>query len=350
MNTLRRLCTRLIAVILLLPVSAAVAQQPCAELPVCDAALGLPKTTLDTYPEPNVFPLPIDDSVLYDRIYRTIKGGSSIHDAPGGNVIEALGPGFSYVTINRFEGDWAEIDAGKWVPNTALTEDVLISRFAGVKLPDDPLPYPTAWVMRHLRASEQPGGDASENNPFMYRYTLVTLYTFVELDGKRWYQIGENQWVHQFDVAKIAPITRPAEVDTVKWVSVDLYEQTLVAYEGEKAVFSTLVSSGLEKWPTNEGLFHVYLRFPRTTMSGAYQQEDFYFLQEVPWTMYFDDDIALHGTYWHDGFGYRHSHGCVNLSITDARWLYDWSADETDYSVPNDPGMAVYVFSSGQYD
>ena len=131
-------------------------------------------------------------------------------------------------------------------------------------------------------------------------------------------------------------------------MGIDLYEQTLIAYEGERPVFSTLISSGLEEWSTNEGLFHVYLRYERTPMSGAYQQPDFYWLQEVPWTQYFDDDIALHGTYWHDGFGYRHSHGCVNASITDAKWLYEWAADQWDYE--EGQGMAVYVYSSGQYD
>ncbi|MBC7814681.1 MAG: L,D-transpeptidase, partial [Burkholderiales bacterium] len=82
---------------------------------------------------------------------------------------------------------------------------------------------------------------------------------------------------------------------------------------------------------------------------GAEGQSDFYFLEEVPWTMYFDNDIGLHGTYWHDGFGYRRSHGCVNLSITDANWLFQWAESEFDPNVPDDLGAAVYVYSSGDY-
>lgn len=341
----------LITVFLALSFATTSAQELCANVAGCDpAAAGLPAEVLAAHPEPGVIPLPIDESVLYDRVYRKIHGPATIFDVPGGNAVETMGQGFSYVTINSMQGDWAQIDTDQWVQANTLTDDVLISRYAGVQIPDEALPYPVGWTMRHLRPAAAPGGDESDANPFLYRYTLVQLYTYVEIDGKRWYQIGQGQWVHQFDVAKITPIARPAEIDTNKWVSVDLYEQTLIAYEGEKPVYATLVSSGLSKWPTNEGLFHIYLRYPRTTMSGAYQQEDFYFLQEVPWTMYFDDDIALHGTYWHDGFGYRHSHGCVNMSITDAKWVYDWSADEFDYSVPNDTGMAVYVYSSGVYD
>jgi lipoprotein-anchoring transpeptidase ErfK/SrfK len=147
----------------------------------------------------------------------------------------------------------------------------------------------------------------------------------------------------------VIPVARPADVDTERWVSVDLYEQVAIAYEGDEPVFATLVSSGMEDWPTNEGLFHVYFRNPRAPMSGANAQPDFYDLEEVPWTMYFDDDIALHGAYWHDGFGYRRSHGCVNLSIADAHWLYAWAAPEFDTSMPDDVGIAVYVYSSGTY-
>lgn len=349
MSLFRRLPLFLFAVLLALPL-AAHAQQPCAEIAACDPVAGLPAAVLAAYPEPNVNPLPVQDGLIYDRLYRKLPGETLIFDTPGGNVIKTLGQGFSYVTVNQLQGDWAQVDTNEWVQTSALSEDVLISRYSGVFLPAEPLPYPVAWTMRHLRPSSVPGGDESPDNPFLYRYTLVNLYTSVDVDGKRWYQIGENQWVHQFDVAKITPITRPADIDTHKWVSVDLYEQTLIAYEDETPVFATLISSGLRDWPTNEGLFHVYLRYERTTMSGAQQQSDFYYLQEVPWTMYFDGDIALHGTYWHDGFGYRHSHGCVNMSITDAKWVYDWSADEIDYTIPNDLGMAVYVYSSGQYD
>lgn len=349
MNT-RTLARFILMLLLSLPVTAAFAQDACADVAGCSPTIGLPAEALAAYPEPNVRPLPISENDLYDRLYKKMSGGAQIFDGPGGALVETLGPGFTYITVNSTQADWTQIADAQWVPSNVLTDDVLISRYSGVFLPDDPLPYPMAWTMRHLNPATAPGGEPWPDNPFLYRYTRVNLYTSVEMDGKRWYQIGANQWVHQFDVAKITPIARPEGVDTHKWVGVDLYEQTLIAYEGDKPVFSTLIASGLKEWPTNEGLFHVYLRYERTTMSGAQQQEDFYFLQEVPWTMYFDDDIALHGTYWHDGFGYRHSHGCVNMSITDAKWLYDWSADELDYSVSNDLGMAVYVYSSGAYD
>jgi lipoprotein-anchoring transpeptidase ErfK/SrfK len=165
--------------------------------------------------------------------------------------------------------------------------------------------------------------------------------------GWRWYMIGPNQWLKQTFVAKVQPAKRPEGV-TERWIAVDLYEQTLIAYEGHKPVFATLVSSGLDNWDTEEGIFDIWARMPVDAMSGATGAPDAYALQSVPWVMYFNGSTSLHGTYWHDLFGYRRSHGCVNLSISDARWVFEWTAQ----SEPNAAGEIinnVHVFSSGEY-
>lgn len=316
-----------------------------------NASVGISADEIAEYPEPNVIPLVIDDSLLYDRVYRRVEGNLAIYDAPSGNLVNDYGLGYNYVTLSGAmeSGDWTQIGDAQWMPSSFLTDEVANSRYSGVLLPEEGLEYPMAWTLRHLRASAIPGGEASENNPFMYRYTRVSIYSTVEVDGHNWYQIGEDKWVHQFNVAKILPVPRPEDITTEKWVSVDLYEQVLIAYEGSTPVFSTLISSGLADWPTNEGVFNVYMRRERTTMSGGYGAEDFYFLEEVPWTMFFDGDIALHGTFWHDGFGYRQSHGCVNMSIMDANWVFDWSSDVKDWTEEDSVDLGVYVYSSGEY-
>ena len=121
-----------------------------------------------------------------------------------------------------------------------------------------------------------------------------------------------------------------------------------MAYEDDKPVFATLVSSGLPNFSTDEGLFTIWARMPRDAMAGATGAPDAYALQSVPWVMYFDGSVSLHGTYWHNLFGYRRSHGCVNLSISDAHWIFEWtqeSTPEADGSIMNH----VYVYSSGKY-
>lgn len=316
-----------------------------------EVAVGVTPEVIAQYPEPNIQPLIVDPNLIYDRAYRRVEGSLALYDAAGGNLVNDMGVGYNYVTLSgaMTQGDWTQISPDRWLPTANLTDEVAISRYAGVRLPEEGLPYTMAWTLRHLNPSETPGGEQSDNNPFMYRYTRVNIYATVQVDGFDWYQVGENQWIHQFNVAKIVPIERPADVNTDKWVSVDLYEQVLIAYEDEIPVFATLVSSGLPEWSTNEGTFNVYLRRERTTMSGGYGQPDFYYLEEVPWTMFFDDDIALHGTFWHDGFGYRQSHGCVNMSITDANWIFEWSSNVRDFSIDDSPDLSVHVYSSGDY-
>lgn len=327
-----------------------------SDVPTCSVGVdcengtfGLSADEIAAFPMPDVSILQRDESIIFDRAYRRVNGAAELFDGPGGAVVETLGSGFNFVTITNEEGGWARTSSGKWIKSELLTTDVATSRYSGVFLPEEGLKYPIAWLLVHVRPAQTPGGEFTDANPVMLRYTVVNIYSTVEVDGWNWYQIGDNQWVKQTQVAMVKPVERPEGVNTERWVSVDLYEQVLVAYEGTRPVFATLVSSGLQEWPTNEGLFNIYVRFQRTVMAGAYGQPDFYYLQEVPWTMYFDNDIALHGAYWHDGFGYRRSHGCVNMSITDSKWLFDWSSPEFDFSVPDDLGPSVYVYSSGVY-
>jgi lipoprotein-anchoring transpeptidase ErfK/SrfK len=153
--------------------------------------------------------------------------------------------------------------------------------------------------------------------------------------------------VNQRFVALVKLIARPEGVQG-RWAAVDLYEQTLVAYEDDTPVFATLVSTGLPGWDTNEGIFTVWARLIEGNQSGATGAPDSYALESVPWIMYFDGDISFHGAYWHDDFGYRRSHGCVNMTISDARYLFEW----TEASTPDENGEIVthvYVYSSGTY-
>lgn len=310
---------------------------------------GLSPEEIAKHNAPNIKPVHVDQSVVFDRRYRRVNGAVSIYDTPNGNITGTLDSGFNFVTLITEQDGWAQIAVDKWIRSESLTTDVPTSLFAGVHLPETPLPYSIAWTLINVYPAKTPGGPHTEANELLRRYEVVYLYDTVDVDGWHWYQVGENAWVKQTQVARFLPVERPNEVNTERWFSIDLYEQVLVAYEGNTPVFTTLISSGLADWPTNEGLFNIYIRYNRTLMSGAYGKPDFYYLQEVPWTMYFDNDIALHGAYWHDGFGYRRSHGCVNISIMDAYLMYQWASPEFDSSIPNDTGPAVYVYSSGQY-
>ncbi|MCA9875076.1 MAG: L,D-transpeptidase family protein [Anaerolineales bacterium] len=117
-----------------------------------------------------------------------------------------------------------------------------------------------------------------------------------------------------------------------RWVDVNLTTQTLNAYEGNNVVYTALVSSGIPAYPTVTGMFRIYLRFESQTMNGYLLGYDYY-LEGVPYVMYFYEDYALHGAYWHENFGYPMSHGCVNLDEPDAAWLYAWTTYGTVVNV-----------------
>jgi hypothetical protein len=293
------------------------------------------------HPEPNVRPLAPNMEEIARFAFRKIVGGSAtIYDAPGGNPIGSIDEGFNYVTVSGQQGDWIQINNGQWMPASQLAV-ARPSEFTGVYL-DGELAYPMAWVLVPVYPSPSPGAAGDQSRDILPRYTRVNIFATVEVDGWEWYLVGPEQWVRQTSVARVLYVDRPAEVKG-RWFAIDLYEQVMVAYEEDTPVFATLVSSGLEDWETNEGIFNVWSRQVNGHMSGAEGQTDFYSLENVPWVMYYDNAISLHGTYWHDGFGYRHSHGCVNLTITDAYWAFNWSRDG-GYQEPY-----VYVYSTGEY-
>lgn len=116
-----------------------------------------------------------------------------------------------------------------------------------------------------------------------------------------------------------------------KWIDVNLTKQVLVAYEGEKPVYATLVSSGEaglgdpEKTKsTKRGIFRIHTKYVSITMDSDVVGEEFE-LRDVPYVQFFENGYALHGAYWHDTFGTPKSHGCVNLAPEDARRLFYWS-------------------------
>jgi lipoprotein-anchoring transpeptidase ErfK/SrfK len=124
---------------------------------------------------------------------------------------------------------------------------------------------------------------------------------------------------------------RPEEVKPwERWIDVDLEKQILVAYEGDRPVYATLVSTGRkgtkeESFRTPKGTFRIRSKHISSSMAGSTATDGDYSIQDVPWAMFFEGNYALHGAFWHSRFGNVRSHGCVNLGPTDARWLFNFA-------------------------
>lgn len=164
--------------------------------------------------------------------------------------------------------------------------------------------------------------------------------------GNPWYRIYDDLTGYPYHIDPIhvrpipldelAPITPETEVQN-KRIEVNLTTQTLTAYEYDKAVLKTKISSGIPNGPrdanglstkTPEGEFRILDKMPAKHMGNGNLFADFddYELPGVPWTCFFTaQGHAFHGTYWHENFGVPMSRGCINMRTEDARWLFLWA-------------------------
>ena len=258
-------------------------------------------------------------------------------------IVRWITPGFNYVSISR-----TDYSRGKYYHYTDIgwmsSSDLMITEvptFQGVEFTETPK-NSFGWVLSMF----SPGGKAEtkrtpgyEIDDYTGRYLqhqqLVQIYD-VETIGKwDWYLVGPDEWVIQTAVAKITPRYSPPEGMTWdRWIEVNLYEQTLAVYENRELVFATLIASGSHPFYTYPGIFTIEEKEDITRMRWLTDPSNAYNLESVPWTMYFDESRAFHGAYWRANLGYPQSHGCVNMSVGDSHWLFNWA----------DLGDRVYVY------
>lgn len=195
------------------------------------------------------------------------------------------------------------------------------------------------WILDTTTGQTEPGYGIAATGKTYHRFDFVPVYATQNVDNADWTQIGPNEWVEKRFIARVLPNnTPPPGVENGRWIDINLYDQTISVYDNSRLVFASLVSTGLDPFFTQPGLFKIYEKDEKTTMSGSFTADhsDYYYLEDVPYTMYFDEARALHGAYWHSVFGYQRSHGCVNMSLADAHWLYDW-ASIGDWVFVHDP-------------
>ena len=106
-----------------------------------------------------------------------------------------------------------------------------------------------------------------------------------------------------------------------RWIEINRRNQTLTAWQGNRPVYSVMVSTGKSDTPTPSGIFQIQTKYPVARMSG----ED-YNVPDVPNVMYYSGNYAIHGAYWHRSFGIPISHGCTNVAPDHAAWLYRWAS------------------------
>ena len=164
----------------------------------------------------------------------------------------------------------------------------------------------------------------------------------------------------EFDVPKLAEANEEKNVLGVadpnqRWIEIDLSDQRLRAWDGNNLFLESPVSTGLPWWPTPKGEFRIWIKLRYSDMEGG-EGKYYYNLPNVPYVMFFENEnvpgwrgYGLHGTYWHNDFGTRRSHGCVNLPTSVAGQLFYWTNPNlkenawTAFSSADNPGTRVVI-------
>lgn len=214
---------------------------------------------------------------------------------------------------------------------------------------------PTSYANVQLGALNKPGSIRSGpnlNSTIIKTWGTgrrVIVYSTVKgtpVGGNdNWYIVGvvperdRTYYVHSSLVNIIGPVMLPPASQRLagRWIDVNITQQTLTAFEGQAPVMHTLISSGTKKNPTELGRWFIYYRVLSQTMASrdlAAGDPEFYNLPGVKNVQYFHmSGEAVHAAYWHDNFGTRRSHGCINATFEASAWLWTWARNRTPVMV-----------------
>jgi lipoprotein-anchoring transpeptidase ErfK/SrfK len=285
---------------------------------------------------------------------------ASVEDAVALNVKETLRAGkIKYVALSQkqvgSDGNvYYQIANEDWI-SASVIKKVSATFYQGYVIKQVPTVVFGVILQSEMPSYTQPSTTSPTTGKIYNRLDQVYCYDSKVVNNVEWVMIGPNEWIQHSLVARfINNPTPPAGVTNGRWIEVNLYEQVLAVYDNSKMVFATLISTGQAPFYTRPGTFKIYKKIEHEYMTGAFEanRSDFYYLEQVPYILYFDDARALHGAYWNSYFGYPLSHGCVNLSVADAHWLYNW-ANEGDVVYVWDPsGKTPFeseVYSQGAF-
>jgi hypothetical protein len=267
----------------------------------------------------------------------------------GGLVVVRMVKGF-YLALDKElstpSGRFWRNTAGFLAPGDHILVHKPKTEFEGVRIgaEGEKRHLPLGWVVspRAHRYKIEPGDPAraDEKNGKLLRDEAVDRFTIVQLTGKKvaiedrgYFETEEGWYLRDVDAAVTRPGPPPKGLAPgEKWIDVNLSTQSLVAFEGDKPVYATIVSTGrhsdddpTKDHRTVQGEFRIREKHIAATMEDDAASEGPYSIQDVPWIMYFEGSYALHGAFWHSMFGRERSHGCVNMTPHDAKYIFRWS-------------------------
>lgn len=213
------------------------------------------------------------------------------------------------------------------------------SDFHGFRIPEDAKPPFAIVKSKKAKILREEGSRLVASGRLAWR-SLVSITGKKRIQKGRYFhqieaggELGAGAWVADDDVSRVDVARKmPGWANEgEKWIDINVTRQVLVAYEGTKPVYATLVSTGeagledpTKTKATKRGIFRIHTKYVTATMDSQVVGEEFE-LRDVPYVQYFTEGYALHAAYWHDVFGQPKSHGCINLAPEDARRLFFWT-------------------------
>ncbi len=250
----------------------------------------------------------------------------------------------------RARGGWAH---SAWIQPMEFHERPAIFREVG----------PNGFWIEVIGPKTTTREEPSPRAPSVYDYVYGTVYratdVAIDADGTVWYKTYDeytdkelgieptHHWMRADHVRRIHEsefaAVRPEVAD--KRIRVDLKAQLLTCFEGETVVLTTKVATGAKfvqadggvaDYSTPTGDHRVILKQPSRHMRAIEGERDtdaWFDLPGVPWNTFFTyEGIAIHGTYWHNDYGAPRSHGCVNVPIAVAKFIYRWTIPTAPYT------------------
>jgi len=296
-----------------------------------DAGIALPTAPESADPEPEKPWWQRDD--MKDRMHE-LKLDQLSEDADA-ILAKRMVSGF-YVAVDKTfrwnNRSWYKTTRGLVTPSDRFWQ-TSGSKFKGVELTSD-WKLPLGFVFGGSKSISSYSIDGDKIKPAQtYEHFAPLQLTGKEQEfhGTKYAETGDGSWVKRTQIRSTSPGPLPVDLKpNERWIDVNLSTQTVVAFEGDKAIYATLISSGREskikdkdhRTPTGE--WRIREKHITTTMDGdgSAAGDLPYSIEDVPYVMYFFRSYATHGAFWHSNFGTQMSHGCVNLSPLDAKYLF----------------------------
>ena len=274
---------------------------------------------------------------------------------------------YAFVRERRNHGEPVLVTRSRKVVSAALLEPFEPSEFSGRDLLAHPVPagQSLAWCTRYrCSIHERPDPESKRLRRIERHASLDLAHVGDELegraagvegaDGETWFELSEGAFVADKDISMYRPEPPPEPILAGQvTLDVDLDEQVLTVWREDRPVFTTLVSTGRPGDGTPRGLFRIQTKWAYGKMASLPDADDPYYVEAVPWAMYFAGRYAFHAAYWHERFGRRHSHGCINLSPRDAKRVFELSTPRLPagwllvHEHAEDPGTLVRIRRAG---